>query len=176
MPARSRIGFADYIVPGDHLDHVITEFWDGSRWIATDTEVDVPDVRLAPGGLRTAAQVWTDHRSGVVDVETFGVGGDPELRGAWFVRNYVIYELAHRRGDELLLWDLWGDMGREPPADPALIDEIADLLQSADAGDKAAERKLADRYADDLRLHPGDQIRCVSPRGVVSDVDLRVST
>ena len=172
IPARSRIGFADYLDPGFHGDHVITEYWDGSRWIATDTQLDLADVRLAPGGLRGAAQVWTAHRRGEVDVDTFGVGGVPELRGAWFVRNYVIYELAHRRGDELLLWDLWGDVALALGDDLSIIDQVADLLQSADAGDAAAERKLTDLYADDPRLHPGPQIRCAGPIGGAHTVDL----
>jgi hypothetical protein len=173
IPARSRIGFADYLDPHFHIDHVITEYWDGTRWAAIDTNVDLADVRLTAGGLRTAAQVWSAYRRGEIDVETFGVGGDPRFRGAWFVRNYVIYELAHRRGDELLLWDVWGDVSLSLDGDLALIDEIADLLQSADAGDESAETKLADRYADDPRLHPGTHVTCVSPRGVEATVDLR---
>lgn len=173
VPARSRVGFADYLDPAFHPDHVITEYWDGARWTATDTQLDIPDVRLTTGGLRTAAQVWSSYRRGEIDVETFGVGDVPALRGAWFVRNYVIYELAHRLGDELLLWDIWGDVSLSPPTDPTLIDEIADLLQSADAGDRSADRKLSDRYAADSRLHPTDTIICATPDGPPSVVDLR---
>jgi hypothetical protein len=173
IPARSRIGFADYLDPGFHVDHVITEYWDGARWVATDTQLDMADLRLAPGGLRTAAQAWTAYRRGEVDVETFGVGRDLDLRGAWFVRNYVIYELAHRRGDELLLWDIWGDVTRDLTGDLTLIDQVADLLQSADAGDTSAEQKLADLYTDDPRLHPGTHIRCATPAADIYTVDLR---
>jgi hypothetical protein len=178
VPARSRVGFADYFDPTFHLDHVITEYWDGARWVATDTQFGLPDVRLSVGGLRPAAQVWLAYRRDEVDVSTFGVGPElpAELRGAAFVRNYVIYEAAHRLGDELLLWDVWGDVSLELGHDLALIDELADLLQSADAGDAAAERKLADRYADDPRLHPGDRITCVTPAGRPYEVDLRRST
>ena len=172
IPARSRIGFADYFEPGFHIDHVITEYWDGARWVATDSEENKPEVELAPGGLWTASQAWTAYRRGEVDPETFGVGGMPSLRGAWFIRNYVIYELAHRRGDELLLWDIWGAVSRDFPTDPSLVDEIADLLLSADAGDTSAERKLADRYAEDLRLHPGRRIHSASPVGPFTEVDL----
>ncbi|MFI5888603.1 transglutaminase-like domain-containing protein [Actinoplanes sp. NPDC051513] len=164
IPARSRIGFTDYLSPTWHHDHVVAEYWDGGRWIATDTQMDIADLRLGPGGLRTAAQVWSAHRRGEIDVETFGVDpGVDDLRGAWFVRNYLIYELAHRRGDELLLWDLWGDATRGLLGDPSLIDEVADLLQAADAGDKAAEHKLADHYATNPRLRPGRYVKCASP-------------
>src|SRR5690242_6664578 len=30
LPARSRVGFADYLDPSWHYDHVITEVWDGA--------------------------------------------------------------------------------------------------------------------------------------------------
>jgi hypothetical protein len=173
IPARSRIGFADYVEPDFHIDHVITEYWDGARWVATDSEMAMPDVALAPGGFWTAAQAWTAYRRGEIDPETFGVGGMPLLRGAWFIRNYVIYEAAHRYGDELLLWDIWGDVSRDLPADVSLIDEVADLLLSADAGDAAADRKLAERYAADPRLHPGDRIHSASPVASFTTVDLR---
>jgi len=172
IPARSRIGFADYLDPGWHYDHVITEYWDGLRWVGMDSQVD-KYVSLAPGGLRTAAQVWVAYRHGEIDVETFGVAPAlADLRGAWFVRNYVIYELAHRRGEELLLWDLWGDMSRELPDDLSLIDEVADLLQAADAGDDAAETRLAMLYTSRSELRPGPQIRCLSPVGAEVTVDL----
>jgi hypothetical protein len=174
IPARSRIGFTDYLDPRWHHDHVITEYWDGGRWIAMDTQMALPDVRLAEGGLRTAAQVWSAHRRGEIDVETFGVDpGVDDLRGGWFVRNYLIYELAHRRGDELLLWDLWGDVTLDLPDDLSLYDELADLLQSADAGDSTAEHKLADHYATNPRLHPATHVKCTSPTGAVTTVDLR---
>ncbi|WP_433826732.1 hypothetical protein ACQP2E_32160 [Actinoplanes sp. CA-015351] len=95
VPARSRIGFADYFDEGSHGDHVIVEWFDGSRWVATDTQLDPS-------------------------------AGFP-----------------------------------------------VDVLLAADAGDQAAERRLAERYATDPRLHPGDVISCHSPREVVYEVDLR---
>jgi hypothetical protein len=165
IPARSRIGFADYLDPSWHYDHVIAEYWDGARWVGMDSQVD-KYVPLAPGGFQTAAQVWTAYRRGEIDVNQFGVApAVADLRGAWFVRNYVISELAHRRGQELLLWDLWGDMSLELTGDLSLFDEVAGLLQSADAGDTRAEEKLAGLYADDVRLHPGDRVECLSPSG-----------
>jgi hypothetical protein len=190
IAARTRVGFADYLQPGYHCDHVITEYHDGDRWVAVDLEldpaeswpVDLLDVPLGPGGLRTAAQVWTAYRRGEIDVERCGVGPGPdlaipqaggkELAGAWFVRNYVLHELAHRHGDELLLWDTWGQMSMELDGDLDLIDEVAALLLAADAGDAAAEHKLAGRYAEDPRLHPGERVLSLSPRGVGSDVVL----
>jgi hypothetical protein len=172
VPARSRIGFADYLDPSWHYDHVITEYRDGNRWVTMDSQVD-QWVPLAAGGFQTAAQVWTAYRRGEIDVNQFGVHPSvAELRGAWFVRNYVITELAHRRGEELLLWDLWGGMSLELDGDLALIDEVAGLLLSADAGDAGAETKLAELYLSRTELRPGRRIRCASPVGAEVTIDL----
>lgn len=181
VPARSRVGFADYFHPDFHGDHVITEWHDGSRWIAADTELDPAgewpfdplDLPLGPGGLVPAARVWQRYRRGEINVDTYGVFPGDRYGGAWFVRNYVLLELAHRHGDEMLLWDGFGVMSERLDGDLGLIDEVAVLLQAADAGDEAAGSRLARWYADDDRLHPGDKVLCFSPRGVISEVDLK---
>jgi hypothetical protein len=203
IPARSRIGFADYFEPGFHVDHVVVEYHDGVRWIATDAQldpgagfpVDVTDVPLGPGGLRTAAQSWRAFRRGEIDPQKYGVGTDVPIRGPLMILKYVLSELAHRCGDELLLWDFWaddaaflGDLGGRPlvevwPELPSwdtgpvdLIDEIADLLLAADAGDEAAEHKLASLYAGDPRIRLGDVVTCHSPRGLTYNVNTRRPT
>jgi hypothetical protein len=125
-----------------------------------------------PPLFATAAQVWSAYRSGV-DVDNYGVRPDLPLRGPWFVGDYVLLELAHRQRDELLLWDVFGSMPGPDGGDYALVDEVAALLLAADGGDGSAERELADRYRTDPRLHPGAAVRCLSPTGKESLVDLR---
>ena len=93
----------------------------------------------------------------------------PGLRGARFVFDEVIHEVAHRFGDELLLWDAWGRIG-EPgapvsEADADWMDAIAALLLAADAGDEAAERALLEQYRADDGLHPGPIVTQASPYG-----------
>lgn len=121
IPARSRVGFAGYLSgTGWHHDHVVAEAWVDGRWRRFDPEF--ADATAAVGTLRdtsdipagptspflTAAHVWRGHRSGVLDVDRFGVAEDVPIAGDWFVHSYVIQEVAHRFGDELLLWDQWG--------------------------------------------------------------------
>lgn len=48
----------------------------------------------------------------------------------------------------------------------------AALLLAADQGDESAQRELADLYASDPRLHPGERVYCQSPTGATSWVDL----
>jgi hypothetical protein len=189
VPARSRIGFAGYFEPGFWVDHVLAEVWTGDRWRFADLQLDpagpwgfdVHDVPLRVGPaadptpvFATAAQVWTAYRRGDIDPDHYGVGVGVPIGGPWFIRNYVLNELAHRHGDELLLWDVWGDATRPTldGTDLGLVDEVAALLLAADDGDGEAERQLAERYRSDPRLRPAQRVLCVSPRGVVAEVDL----
>jgi hypothetical protein len=171
---------------------VIVEYWTGERWRYTDAQLDpARDWGVDPADLphlvgakpdgtppfATAAQVWTAYRRGEIDADNYGVGPDAvfqgsPLRGARFVSGYVLQELAHRQRDELLLWDVWGAMAKEG-TDPVLCDEIAALLLAADDGAADAERELAGRYTTDPRLNPGGRVRCLSPTGTVSVIDLR---
>ncbi len=73
-----------------------------------------------------------------------------------------MFEVAHRFGDELLLWDAWGSTDG---ADVELADGIAALLIRADSGDESAETELEQLYRDDERLHPGDTVKQHSPYG-----------
>jgi hypothetical protein len=186
VPARSRVGFASYFEEGFHHDHVVVEYFDGERWVWADAQIapdpvwgfdpgDVP----RPSAFASAADVWTAHRRGEIDVDRYGVSPDLPLRGEWFACDEVLIELAHRMGDELLLWDVFGAMADPTTSaghDARLVDEIAALLLAADAGDEAAERELAERYAADPRLHPGERVLCYSPTGHHRMVDLRTRT
>lgn len=169
VPARSRVGFADYLIPGYHLDHVVAEYWDQGRWRRADPEVvDVPfdptDLPVGPAApFQTAAEVWRSYRQDRLDAGRYCVFPGSELAGPSLIRCYVIFEIAHRYGDELLLWDEWGIIAAA--GDEDLIDQLADLLIRADAGDQVAEDDLAQRYATDDRLHPGDVVTQLSPYG-----------
>jgi hypothetical protein len=187
VPARTRIGFANYFADDWHHDHVVVDHWDGGRWVFLDPELDpagswtfdpMDMPRLAGGDALTepfvtAAQVWSSFRRGEIDGENYGVDRGHPVHGGWFIRNYVIGELAHRQRDELLLWDLWGDMSVSLEGDLGLIDDIAALLLAGDAGDGPAERALAERYRADPRLRPGEEVTCMSPTERQFQVDLR---
>jgi hypothetical protein len=188
VPARTRIGFADYFAPPWHHDHVVVDYWNGNRWVFMDPQLDPAgpwtfDRNDMPRGFGapvepfvTAAQVWTAYRRGDIDPDTYGVDEHLPFRGPWFIRNYVIGELAHRQRDELLLWDMWGAMSIELDGDLELIDQVAALLLAADLGDEDAERELEARYAADSRLRPGEQIVSASPTEQQFRVDLAART
>ena len=173
VPAHTRIGFAHYLIPGWATDHVIVEYWRNGRWLRADAELNGPgfdfDVHDVPAGhgapFETAAEAWLGHRAGTRNATRYGVFPGSELSGPDFVRTYVFFELAHRYGDELLLWDSWGATEAEGPEIDALTDELARLLVAADGGDDGAESELATRYTHDNRLRPGSEVTTYSPYG-----------
>ena len=181
VPARSRVGFGGYFIEGWHHDHVIVEAWMNGRWRRFDSEVEEPPAALPsahdiewdePGGsgFVTAAQAWAAHRRGDIDASKYGVDPLlPQFAGPRFIFDQVIHEVAHRFGDELLLWDAWGRMGElEEPvsdADARWLDEIAALLLASDRGDAGAEEELLTCYRADPGLHPGETIIQASPYG-----------
>ena len=171
VPARNRIGFAHYVTPGWAVDHVVVERWHEGRWRRADPELgpgsafDVHDIPAGPEApFETAGEAWLAWRAGRRDLATYGVAADPALSGPEFVRTYVIFEVAHRYGDELLLWDGWGATEEAP--EPAVADEVARLLVRADAGDETAEADLWSWYREDARLHPGPEVVTYSPYGL----------
>lgn len=168
IPARTRVGFADYFVPDWHADHVVAEWWTGNRWQRFDPELEpgtrdfaIRDLDRGEGApFETGAEVWRGHRAGRLDADRYGVAPDSGLTGPDFVRFYVIMDLNHRYGSELLLWDLIGEGVSDEKTD-----ELAELATRADAGDRAAEDELEARFRADDRLHPGRTITQLSPYG-----------
>ena len=40
VPSRARCGFGNYFEPGKWIDHWIVEYWDGTRWVTLDAQLD----------------------------------------------------------------------------------------------------------------------------------------
>jgi len=87
IPARARVGFANYFEPDKNVDHWVGEYWNAGegRWVLVDAQVDkpqaaffkpdfdlldVPHTRFLVGG-----DAWALCRSGGADPMTFGVAG-----------------------------------------------------------------------------------------------------
>lgn len=174
MPARSRVGFAGYLMEDFFADHVVVEQWTGTRWRRFDPEqspdrddFDMLDLPIGPQApFVTAAEAWGEARAGRVDPRSYGIFPGSPIGGMRFIRDYVIREVAHRQRDELLLWDQWGAMTRPVEETEEFIDEVAGLLLDADAGDAAAEAELEARYAEDDRLNPRSRVTQLSPYGM----------
>ncbi len=69
---------------------------------------DVPDVprdRFLIGGL-----AWQWYRSGKADPNLFGVDPGLDIKGADFIGERLVMDLAAPNKREMLLWDAWGIM------------------------------------------------------------------
>jgi len=143
IPARTRVGFGAYFDPGFYIDHEIVECWDKNekRWRLVDPEMsdlhirvykipfnthDVPRDQFIVGGL-----AWQMCHAGEADPNRFGHGPDSDVYGLWFIRHRLIHDLAALNKMELLLWNTWGLMEREPTEEEiALLDKVALLTQA----------------------------------------------
>lgn len=142
IPARARCGFAKYFRPGFE-DHWVTEYWNGSRWVMVDAQLDklqrdtlqitFDPLDMQPGLFISAAEAWLMCREGRADPNKFGIF---DMHGLWFVRGNLVRELASLSEVETMPWDLWGlikgsdaDLKQH---DFALLDQVATLIMADD--------------------------------------------
>jgi hypothetical protein len=165
IPARARCGFASYFVAGKHVDHWVTEYFDGKqgRWVRIDPEILGSDLvarpgDLAPGEFLTGGEAWQLYRSGKADAANFGVHDVDDAWGPAEIRGNAVRDLAALNKVEMLPWDEWGVLpgsyaGTAGPAFDELIDTVA---QACAAGDLAA---LGELYQRDGLAVPASLIR-----------------
>jgi hypothetical protein len=144
IPARARCGFAGYFVPGKHVDHWVTEYWDAraSRWVRIDSEILGSDLvsrpgDLAPGEFLTGGEAWQLYRAGKADAANFGVDDVADAWGAAEIRGNAVRDLAALNKVEMLPWDEWGRMtdacqGITGPHYNQLLDTLAATCASDD--------------------------------------------
>lgn len=117
IPARLRVGFADYFRPDHLVDHWVCEYDDGNGWRPLDPELDrtsreqfgiaFPAHDVPRENFRSAAATWQAIRRGQVDPARVGV---PEIGavGTWFAAASLMRDAAALAGVELQPWDYWG--------------------------------------------------------------------
>jgi hypothetical protein len=156
IPARLRVGFADYIVPDFWEDHWLCEWHDGRQWKRLDVEfasggeaafnaLDVPRERFL-----TASEAWFRIKDEPGIASRFGVSS-LNLGGEWFVAGSLCREIAALRKLELKPWDYWGlseNLSRAPTEWPQhtriTLDQLASRLESAGAGGESEPEAVAD--------------------------------
>lgn len=156
IPARLRVGFADYLVPDFWEDHWLCEWHDGQYWKRLDVEfaavggisfntLDVPRERFL-----TASEAWFRINDEPAIASRFGVSS-VELGGSWFVAGSLFREIAALRKLELKPWDYWGvskDLSRVSAEwsqhARTTIDQLASQLKSADIDSSDEPEAIAD--------------------------------
>lgn len=179
IPARGRVGFATYFVPGWNVDHEVAEVWDATewRWRLIDAELD--DTHVDPTNDATfaaldlprdrflaAGSAWKACRSGEADPEKFLVDPSleiPETRGWMQLRHNLVQDLAALNKAEMILWDTWGLLENETISEPegALLDHVAETTRV----DEPAFAAVRQRYNDHADLRVPDVVTSFSPTG-----------
>jgi Transglutaminase-like superfamily len=158
VPARLRVGFADYFTPGFSEDHWVCEYRDADDWRLLDAELtaevrrrlaiafdpaDVPRDRFL-----VAAGAWRVLREGGADERRFGVS-PLGLSGLWFAAGSLLRDLAALAMEEMMPWDYWGPARDFRPGAPvpagwlAALDSLADVLTPAPANYDDAQQVVA---------------------------------
>ncbi|KAI8615209.1 hypothetical protein BC830DRAFT_1123651 [Chytriomyces sp. MP71] len=180
IPARGRVGFASYIVPGFYLDHVAAEVWDGTekRWRLVDPEMPaqwkpiingkaVDWMDLEPTEFYLAPQVWTGLRNGAlaIDPEKFVVAPSvdlPTLRGWTQIAHNVVHDLAMLNKTEMLLWDSWDSLsfrttqigGLLPEKEALMIDRLCNLTVKVDDSELGLQKLQSIMHTEGITIPP----------------------
>lgn len=155
-PARLRVGFADYLVPGHWEDHWLCEWHDGARWKRLDVEF------AAIGGVSFDTQDVPRERFLTASEAWFRIKDEPEiasrsgvsslgLSGEWFVAGSLLREMAALRKLELKPWDYWGPSEDLSPVSTELshqarttFDQLASRLRTVTVDGEDEPEALTD--------------------------------
>jgi hypothetical protein len=158
IPARLRVGYANYFRKGYWEDHCVCEHGTGARWVRLDAQLgprarsglgisfDIAEVPQTP--WRSAASIWGDIRSDRIDPSTCGVSC-AGISGAWFVAAVVDARCRSAGRHRVSALGLLGSRpficaNRNVTEEQAWdIDVLAKTLDPAPPNREAAERVLA---------------------------------
>jgi hypothetical protein len=152
LPARCRVGFATYFMPGHFEDHWLCEYWDDGGWRFLDAQLDdryraamrldFPATDVPRQVFLDASTAWRRMRAGEIDPAKLGLAA-LGLAGDWFAAHSVLRDAAALNKIELLPWETWS-IGRDfgpgrpvPPAHRPAIDAVAARLHGSPDGDIA---------------------------------------
>ncbi len=100
IPARVRYGFAPYLIPGFHANHVICEVWNEkeNRWMLVDPSADRID--FAREEFDFSNDVWLKMQKKEINPELYGMPGQNKYNGSPLMTTVVCYDLASILGTE----------------------------------------------------------------------------
>jgi transglutaminase-like putative cysteine protease len=145
-PSRIRCGFAGYFEPQRWIDHWVTEYWDGDRWLLTDPQIGRRD--LTSEDFQDGLTAWNRCRGGASTPDAYGNG---ELWGWDELRGSLINDVAALGKVEVSGW-YWCDRLKveslDQPHDE--LDTSLDILSRLAATAESAEmiKECLDRYPD----------------------------
>ncbi|MEU9915103.1 transglutaminase-like domain-containing protein [Streptomyces sp. NPDC051001] len=187
IPARVRIGFADYWGSSFHGDHVVTEYWDAERgWLLADAQladpfvsghwkVDFDPMDVPRDRFLVAGEAWRAIREQGADERTFGLHGPQEgpFWGERYVAGSIRLDLAALNKVETLLWDVWGEDEGEPGTPlPEPSREFYDGVAPVISGEVSFET-ARNLFAENDTLRTPQTVTCYAPYNGPSLIALR---
>ncbi len=138
IPARVRYGFAPYLIPGFHANHVICEVWNekDNRWMLVDPSADRID--FSREEFDFSNDVWLKMQKKEINPKLYGIPGQNEYNGSPLMTTVVCYDLASILGTEYPagqyspILDYVFQNNQFTPKQVEILNRISELMKSID--------------------------------------------
>jgi len=148
IPARIRYGFAPYLIPGFHANHVICEVWNEkeNRWMLMDPSADRIDFDREEFDFSN--DVWLKMQKKEINPKLYGMPGENEYNGSPLMTTVVCYDLASVLGTEYPIGqyspilDYVFQNNQLTPKQIEILNRISELMKSNDADNISKLQKI----------------------------------
>ncbi len=148
IPARVRYGFAPYLIPGFHANHVICEVWNEkeNRWMLVDPSADRID--FAREEFDFSNDVWLKMQKKEINPKLYGMPGENEYNGSPLITTVVCYDLASILGTEYPIGqyspilDYVFQNNQFTPKQVEILNRINELMKSIDSDNISKLQKI----------------------------------
>jgi len=148
IPARVRYGFAPYLIPGFHANHVICEVWNEkeNRWMLVDPSADKID--FAREEFDFSYDVWLKMQKKEIDPQLYGMPGMNEYNGSPLMTSVICYDLASILGNEYPIGQYspildYVFQNKQFTAEQVeILNRISELIKSLDANNISELQKI----------------------------------
>ena len=148
IPARIRYGFAPYLIPGFHANHVICEVWNEkeNRWMLMDPSADRIDFDREEFDFSN--DVWLKMQKKEINPKLYGMPGENEYNGSPLMTTVVCYDLASILGTEYPIGqyspilDYVFQNNQFTPKQIEILNRINELMKSIDSDNISKLQKI----------------------------------
>ncbi len=148
IPARVRYGFAPYLIPGFHSNHIICEVWNekDNRWMLVDPSADRIDFNREEFDFSN--DVWLKMQRKEINPKLYGMPGQNEYNGSPLMTTVVCYDLASILGTEYPvgqhspILDYVFQNNQFTTEQVEILNNISELMKSIDADNISKLQKI----------------------------------
>jgi sulfatase modifying factor 1 len=148
IPARVRYGFAPYLIPGFHSNHVICEVWNekDNRWMLVDPSADRIDFNREEFDFSN--DIWLKMQKKEINPKLYGMPGQNEYNGSPLMTTVVCYDLASILGTEYPvgqhspILDYVFQNNQFTAKQVEILNRISELMKSIDADNISKLQKI----------------------------------